>query len=107
MNNSYRLGLGVEYLPAKKRFISYLQRVTYRCGVFGSKFNTMVNDNEIYEYGCAFGLGMPIGLTPNHLDISFELGSRGNLDTNLARETFFKLHFTVTANELWFMQTER
>jgi hypothetical protein len=107
INNSYRIGAGVEYLPVKKRFISYLKRITYRAGAFFSKFNTRVNDHEVYEYGCAFGLGMPIGFSPNHLDISFELGNRGNLDTNLAREYFFKLHFTITANELWFIRTER
>ena len=107
MNDSYRLGTGIEYLPVKKRFVSYLNRVTYRAGLFFGRFNTIVNDHDIFEYGCAIGFGMPIGFSPNHLDISFELGNRGNIDKNLASESFFKLHFTITVNELWFIQTER
>ena len=107
MNNSYRLGAGFEYLPQKKRFIPYFQKLTYRAGIFSGRFNTMFNDKEINEYGFTLGLGLPLGFMRNHLDISFEYGNRGNLNNNLAKESFFQFHFTLTASELWFEKMER
>lgn len=107
IQNSVRLGAGLERAPVKDRFASYFQKMTLRAGAFYAQLNNQANGNPVNEYGLTFGLGMPIIMNRSQFDISAEIGQRGEIDLNFIEEMFFRIGLSVTANELWFVQQDR
>jgi hypothetical protein len=107
LDNSYRIGIGIERLPQQRRFISTMQDITYRGGLFYGQLYKRANDNSVYEYGISLGLGLPILRNNSHMDFAFEYGQRGDLAENFLKESFFRLHISISANELWFQREKR
>jgi long-subunit fatty acid transport protein len=107
MHNSLRLGAGLEFGPTKDFYASYWQKMTIRAGAFYSQMNATANGNLIHEYGIAAGLGLPIRMNRNRFDIAAEFGRRGDKTQNFIEELFFRLNFSISTNELWFVQQDR
>jgi long-subunit fatty acid transport protein len=107
MNNTYRVGAGVEFKPTKRRLASYLNRINYRAGLFYGQLNFLANNQPVNEYGLSFGLGLPIARGISRMDVAFQVGKRGDIVTNGLSETFFRLNFSLSASELWFVRDDR
>jgi len=107
MHNSFKLGAGAEYRPGKRRFIPYIDKMTFRGGLFYGQMNVTSNGKPVDEYGMSIGLGLPFSGIYNRFDISFEIGKRGSIETNLTSENFFRINFTLSTSELWFEREER
>jgi hypothetical protein len=107
MNNNFRVGAGVEFKPSKRRLASYGNRINYRAGVFFGQMNFLANNEPVNEYGLSFGLGLPISRSFSRLDIAFQAGKRGDIEINGLSEMFFRLNFSVSASELWFIRDDR
>ena len=107
IQNSFRLGAGLERGPVNDRFASYFQKMTLRAGAFYAQLNNLANGNPVNEYGLTFGLGMPIIMNRSQFDLSAEVGQRGDINLNFIEEMFFRIGFSVSANELWFVQQDR
>ena len=107
MNNNFRIGAGVELKPSKRRLTSYLNRMNYRAGVFYGQMNFLANDEPVNEYGFSLGLGLPISRGVSRLDVAFQAGKRGDIVINGLSEMFFRLNFSLSASELWFVRDDR
>jgi len=107
MQNSFRAGAGFQRGPSHDRFAPYFQRMTLRGGAFYGQLNKTSNGSQIHEYGLTFGVGLPIILNRNRVDISTEIGRRGDKSMNFIEEMYFKLNFSISTNELWFVQQDR
>ena len=107
MNNNYRLGVGVEYKPSTRRIISYADKMNYRAGIFYGQLNFLSNNQAVNEYGFSLGLGLPITRGNSRLDVAFQVGKRGDINTNGLSEMFFRFNFSLAANELWFIRDEQ
>lgn len=107
VDNNYRLGLGVEYMPSARRIISYSDKINYRGGLYYGKLNFLSNGQPVIDYGLSLGLGLPIVRGSSRLDIAFQLGKRGSLGKNGLSESYFRLNFSIAASELWFLREDR
>jgi hypothetical protein len=107
IRDSYRIGLGFEKSPVEKRFLPFLQNLSWRGGVFFSQLNVTVNDNPVYEYGLTAGLSIPIWKHRNRIDLAFEFGQRGDAKSTLLREQFFGISFSLSSSEQWFVREKR
>ncbi len=107
MNNSFRVGTGFERGPSRDLYSSYFQKMTLRGGAFYGQLNATANGNLIHEYGISLGMGLPIYMDHNRVDISMEAGRRGDKTLNFIEEMFFKINFSISTNELWFVQQDR
>ena len=107
IQNSFRIGAGLERGPVSDRFASYFQKMTLRAGAFYGQLNNLSDGNPVNEYGLTFGLGLPIIVNRNQIDISAEFGQRGDVNLNFIEEMFFRIGFSVSTNELWFVQQDR
>lgn len=107
MNNSMRVGAGFERGPSRDRYASYFQKINLRGGAFYGQLNATSNGNLIHEYGISLGLGLPVMLNRNRIDIAAEVGRRGDKSLNFIEEMFFRLNFSISTNELWFVQQDR
>jgi len=107
MNNNYRIGTGIELKPSTRRLASYANRMNYRAGVFYGQMNFLANGEPVNEYGLSLGLGFPIRQGNSRVDVAFQAGKRGDIVINGLSEMFFRLNFSVSANELWFVRDDR
>jgi len=107
MNNNYRIGAGVEFKPSKRRLASYANRMNFRAGVFYGQMNFLSNGQPVNEYGLTAGLGFPIRQGNSRIDVALQAGKRGDISINGLSEMFFRLNFSVSANELWFVRDDR
>jgi hypothetical protein len=107
MNNNFRIGAGVELKPSKRRITSYPNKMNYRAGVFYGQLNFLANDQPVNEYGFSLGLGFPIARNISRLDVAFQAGKRGDIVINGLSEMFFRLNFSISASELWFVRDDR
>lgn len=102
--NSSSLSLGGFYIPKYNSFSSYFKRVTYRAGMRFEKTGLKINNESINEFGISFGLGLPVGATYSNANIGIELGNRGTTDSNLVKENFINLQFSLSLNDRWFQK---
>ncbi len=102
MTNSWRFGLGGEITPdaGSEKFF---KRVIYRAGFSAEQYPFLANNTNVKDVGINFGFSLPAGRSS--LDFAFKYGKRGNKDTNLLEENYFKLYFGITFNDnSWFIK---
>lgn len=118
--NGWKFSLGGEFFPVgsksstvKSKFLSQLK---YRAGFRYEKTPYIINSQQINEFGINFGLGIPVlkrleseqgfielkGL--HSFNVGFEVGSRGTTQNNLVRENFFRMNFSLSLNDRWFVK---
>ncbi len=105
IRNSWRIGFGVERIPAGEASAGWLDRIAYRTGFFYNATYYDVNGRPINEWGVTAGLGLPIS-TDNRLNVSLAYGSRGTTQNGLIKDTITRLIISMNISELWFMRYE-
>lgn len=106
--NAYRIAIGGEVIPnVKATAKQYFSAMTYRFGayygkdyVYWDKTNTNIN-----YYGLTVGLQLPF--RPYYeqsgaLNMSLDMGNRGTIANDLAREFYVKFTLGLRFNDLWF-----
>jgi long-subunit fatty acid transport protein len=107
INGSYRFGMGVEKSPVDRRFVPYLQEISWRGGFFISQMNVTVENNPVMEYGIAAGFGLPLRKNRNRIDISLEYGIRETTGATMLRENIFSVSVALLNSEVWFTREKR
>jgi hypothetical protein len=107
MQNNFRLGAGIERTPSPRRLASFADRMNYRAGVFFGQLNYLSNGEPVNEYGFSLGFGLPIRSGSSRFDIALLAGQRGDIALNGLSEKFFRVSFSISANELWFQNEDR
>ncbi len=104
LRSSTRLGVGFESLPQRET-ASFLQRVAYRAGFYYNSTYYTFNNSSVDEWFVTGGFGVPIG-PDARINIGLHLGFRGATTNNLQRDTIFRLSFSLSASEAWFVRIE-
>lgn len=118
--SGWKISVGGEFFPIgskastiKSKFLSQLK---YRAGFKYEKTPYIINSTQINEFGINFGLGIPvlkrlesedgfIELKGVHsFNVGFEVGKRGTLQSNLVKENYFKMNFSFSLNDRWFVK---
>ncbi|MCO5248978.1 MAG: hypothetical protein M9887_08525 [Chitinophagales bacterium] len=114
MQNSWRIGIGGEFLPSLSPNKGLFSRLKYRLGFNYERTNLNLASNSINEFGINVGFGIPIVIrlfdefnTRMYVyafNLSVEAGSRGTLQNNLIRENYAKLKLGINLNANWFQK---
>lgn len=116
LKDSWRVGVGGEFLPNDKNFSKFFSRMKYRAGFNYTRTNININNKPISEYGINFGLGIPLIVTTTSeegllqkvyiyaFNLGIEAGSRGTVQQNLVRENFVRLKIGISLNDRWFVK---
>lgn len=102
IQNSLRIGAGVEFLPSDNFVDSFWDRVSYRLGGYYRITNTKVNSTSINEIFAAGGLGFPLSFD-SRLNVGLEYGIRGTTSSSLIKDTIIRFTVSLTASELMFI----
>lgn len=113
VHDNWKLRVGAEYFPANEgtSIRKYFNFVKYRAGFYYGPDNVRLT-SSIPEYAFTFGAGFPLKLRKTYyetqnsiLNVSAEIGSRGDKSTNL-RENFFRLAVGFSLSDLWFRRSK-
>jgi hypothetical protein len=105
LSNSFTFAMGGSYTPNYRAVKSYLSTVTYRAGFHYGQTYLSLRNQALKDYGISFGFGLPLRTmrnTKNEVNIGFEFGKRGTLESNLIEENYFRFKIGVTLNDKWF-----
>ena len=108
LQNSQTFNIGGQYTPNVNALHNYFARTDYRLGVIYDETYLNVNNTNIKSYALTFGLGLP--LAPNNntsfykINLSGEIGQRGQLSNGLVKENYINIHLGFTLNDKWFQR---
>ena len=113
VQDSWKVRAGIEYLPASINtpVKKYFQFVKYRAGFYyGTDYVNL--GTKLPEYGFTFGAAFPLKIRrayyetqTSFLNTAFEIGSRGNKQSNL-RESIFRISVGFSLSDLWFNRSK-
>ncbi|MEO7176772.1 MAG: hypothetical protein ABIV51_12690 [Saprospiraceae bacterium] len=105
LQNTFKIGLGAEWVPNVLSYNNYADRIRYRLGfVYQSDPRHFAGGNPEY-YSARFGVGLPLQKSRqiSFLNVGVELGYQGG-DVPLT-ETFFKFYLGASLNDNgWFFK---
>ena len=114
LQNSWRIGVGGEFLPSLDQQKNFFSKLKYRAGFHYERTNLNISSSSINEFGINVGFGIPIVIklydefnTRMYVyafNLSFEAGSRGTLGNNLIRENYGKIKLGINLNSSWFQK---
>ncbi len=106
LQDYYKMSLGVEYRDLENRVDDFWKLVILRGGISYEQSQYKINGNGINQFSVYAGIAMPIGYQ-NTIDLGFQYGKRGTMDSNLLSENIFRFNVTLSLGELWFLRTDR
>ena len=104
LKNSYRLALGVEYIPNLASYNRYRDRIHYRAGAYYGT-DPRGGPTELTELGISIGLGLPIqrrNQATSFVDLALEIGRFGNEE--LLEQNYIRMSVGFSLNDnSWFL----
>ncbi|MEI6885826.1 MAG: hypothetical protein WCO02_15135 [Bacteroidota bacterium] len=100
--NSYQISVGGEIVPNPDNYGSYFARVHYRLGFYFDRTYLLLRGRQLNEYGITLGFGLPLRGMKTMMNIGGQFGSRGTVQGDLIKETYFKFVLGFSIYERWF-----
>jgi hypothetical protein len=102
LGNSYKVGLGGQYVPNLFSMDRVLDRITYRVGLEYEQTPYIIRGTPIKDIGINFGGSIPMN-NLSLMNFAMKLGTRGSTDNGLVRENYFKVSLGISINDnTWF-----
>lgn len=102
IQNSFRIGGGVEYLQSSTFTDNFLEKVSLRIGGFYRATNLRINGQSINEVFGTVGIGLPFSFE-SRINLGLEAGIRGSVTPSLIKDTIIRFNVSLTASELMFI----
>ncbi|MFQ5602880.1 MAG: hypothetical protein ACE5HS_06385 [bacterium] len=103
VNDSQRIGVGLEFFPNGSINDSYFTKVAYRLGFYYHDLGLEEASGEkVTEIFGSIGLGLPIKWSAARIDLALEAGRRGSLSRNTFKESIIRITGSVSVGERWF-----
>lgn len=104
LQNSSRYSLGAEFIPNDRAANIYLARIRYRAGAYYQNENFRLGNNDVYNYGITFGVGLPLKRSKTAINIAMELGKRNVNGTDGLKQSYGKVTANFSLHEFWFVK---
>ena len=94
---------GFEYTPNRNDLRNFMNRCTYRGGVYFDSSYYTVDGAHVNAVGVTIGMTVPVFRWFNGISVSLDFGRRG-LATSQLKETYFGYSLGFNLFDLWFMK---
>ncbi|WP_136669365.1 hypothetical protein [Flavobacterium sp. H122] len=101
---SVKFALGGYYIPKYNSFSNYFDRITYRAGLRYENTGLVVNNISILDKALTCGLGFPLGGSFSNINVGFELGRKGTVNSGLVQENYMNFSFGLSFSDRWFVK---
>ncbi len=100
----FRLSGGIEFIPGGRDISApFFQRIAYRLGGYVDQSYISPSEQlDLKTSALTVGMGIPTLFAGTHLDINFEVGSRGSAEGSFVRDRFLGFSATLNIGERWF-----
>ncbi len=95
---------GMELIPDPEALRGYHKHMAYRIGGHYQNSYLMLDGEQLKDYGISFGVGLPLRNAKSSFNLAFELGRRGTFESNLIRESYAFISFSLTLHDFWFIK---
>lgn len=108
VKNSHRVTAGFQWQPKIIGRGNYFSAVQYRLGMRYHQTALEINNVQLRETAINFSVGMPAPFRPRlsepigRMNMSFEVGRRGTIESGLLQENFFRVSIGMSINDRWF-----
>jgi hypothetical protein len=100
-----RVGGGVEYRPARP--VTWWGRMSYRAGASRTTWPQRLGGNRLRQTAVHVGAGFDLRGGHGRLDLGFEYGRTGSLETNGYRESSWRILLGLSGQETWRRRSPR
>lgn len=109
LQDTYGFSVGGQFTPDFSSISNYFKRVEYRLGFQYDKTYIQMNNQDIKQMAITFGLGLPLSSYERgvlyKMNLTAELGKRGNINNGLLQERYINFHVAFTLNDArWFQR---
>ncbi|KQB99686.1 hypothetical protein AQF98_18835 [Pedobacter sp. Hv1] len=109
LQDTYGFSVGGQFVPDYSSINNYFKRVEYRLGFQYDKTYIQMNNQDIKQMAITFGLGLPLSAYERgvfyKMNLTAELGKRGNINNGLLQERYINFHVAFTLNDArWFQR---
>jgi hypothetical protein len=107
LQDTYGFSVGGQFTPDYTSISSFFKRIDYRMGFQYDKTYIQMNQQDVKQMALTFGLGLPLtsygGGAFYKMNLTAELGKRGNISNGLLQERYVNFHVGFTLNDgSWF-----
>ncbi len=105
--NAFRMSVGGEITPNASAMKKYFSTVTYRLGAYYGRDYLQFENTNITYVGGTVGATFPLKRNYNQfgrINTALDIGQRGTIQNNLAREFYIKFTFGFSLNDIWFQK---
>jgi len=103
-NDAQRLVIGADYLPKPRTATKYIHKMRYRlAGKYETSYMS-INNQQLKDVGIIFGVGLPIKRSKSTLNLTFDIGRRGTLQSEDLSQTYFKFNIDLSLHDIWFIK---
>ena len=99
----WKIAGGFEYQPTLRG--SWLKRITYRAGLFYNRDYITIDNDNVKDYGFAFGFGIPTSGGKSIINLGLEYRHR-DAGSKYLSENFFNVMLGFKINEMWFWKNK-
>ncbi|MEZ4827282.1 MAG: hypothetical protein R3C61_13540 [Bacteroidia bacterium] len=113
LGKEMRFSAGAEFSP-NPNSQKFLERVNYRFGAYWQQTYLQLEESPIQDMGITLGIGIPAGLKGNsrlnqgratsRINLSAEIGRRGNTSTQPLQELYARIRLGFSLNDRWFIR---
>ncbi len=102
---THRISFGTELFGIRDLSAPYFKQIAYRFGFsYQPYFSLDPDGNTMTELWLTMGLGLPLRRNNSQIDVALSIGKRGSIDTNGLSENLFRISFSITGGEKWFIR---
>jgi hypothetical protein len=102
--NSHRYSFGLELIPGNNMRDSYIKRIHYMFGGYYTFSNLEYKGVKLDEKGLSLGFGFPIKKNTSFINLGFDIGERGSLESGLIKENFYNVNISFSLKDDWFVK---
>lgn len=109
LQDTYGVSVGGQFTPDITSINGYFKRVDYRLGFSYDKTYIQLNKQDVKQMAVTLGVGLPLSSYSRgsiyKMNLSAELGKRGNTNNGLLQEKYLNIHlgFALNTNS-WFQR---
>ena len=95
---------GFEYVPNRYDIRHYMNRVTYRAGLFFEESYLRLNGSRVNAAGITIGATFPVLRLYNGITVAINMGQRGSLRKEQVRERYINFMVNFNLHDIWFVK---
>lgn len=104
--DSKNLSFGIQYTPDDKSIRTYWKHISFRAGFYTNDTYLKIRGKQVKDQGVTLGIRFPFRGNKSSFQISYQRGSRGEINDGLLKENYNFINFGISLYDFWFVKSK-